>query len=124
MLLSFLDEIRNIAVNKKNLSAVTIARMKRAPILLCSQRKVMEKSTHKTIGDESDDGEWEIGYDLKTAEQIVVADSTTTHQVFGAELFTAPQEDIIEGELLLIQSILHTGDVRKSILHGLGVSQA
>jgi len=111
MLLSFLDELRNIAVNKKNLSAVTIARMKRAPILLCSQRKAMEQSTHKITSDEFDDGEWQIGYDLKAAEQIVIADNTNTHQIFGAELFTAPQEDIIEGELLLMQSVLHTGDM-------------
>lgn len=99
---SFLDEIRNIAVNKKNLSAGTVAKMKQAPVLLCSQRKVISQSAHKTTGDELDDEEWEMGYDLKAAEQIVIVDDTSTHQVFGAELFTAPQEDIIEGEFFLM----------------------
>jgi hypothetical protein len=70
--------------------------MKRAPVLLCSQRKTIDQSARKA-GDEFEDEEWEMGYDLKNADRIVIADDTNAHQAFGAELFTAPQEDIIEG---------------------------
>ncbi len=82
-------------MNRKNLSGATIARMKKAPVLLCYQRKLIERKAAKT--DDLEDEEWEVGYDLKIAEQVVIADDTNAHQVFGADLFTAPQEDIIEG---------------------------
>lgn len=98
---SFLDEIRNIAVNWKNLSTTTMARMRKAPALLCYQRQAIEKTRDKSSGaDDLEDEEWEIGYDLKVAEQIVIADDTNAHQAFSSEVFTAPQEDIIEGRLL------------------------
>lgn len=92
--------MRNIAVNRKNLSAATIARMKKAPVLLCYQRKLIEQKGIKS--DDVEEEEWEVGYDLKIAEQIVIADDTNAHQVFGADLFTAPQEDIVEGTSSLL----------------------
>ena len=37
-------------------------------------------------------------YDLKRAEDIVVVDDNNALQTFGEFLFTAPQEDILEGQ--------------------------
>ena len=77
-------------MNYKLLSSGTIVRMKRAPILLGSQRK--------TSGEELDDEEeWDLQYDLRLPEDIVIADDTVALQFFGHALFTAPQEDQLEG---------------------------
>ncbi|KAF5351976.1 hypothetical protein D9756_007388 [Leucocoprinus leucothites] len=117
---NFLNEIRNIAVNRNNLSAITMARMKRAPILLCCQRKVVDQSTRKA-GDEFDDEEWDVGYDLKIAEQIVISDDTNAHQVFGVDLFTAPQEDIIEAFYMELGSRRLSSLVKEEYLLGVEV---
>lgn len=72
--------------------------MKKAPVLLCSQRKHSEQvQSTSSGGGEPDDDEWELCYDLTTADHIIIADDTNAHRVFGADLLTAPQEDIIEG---------------------------
>lgn len=70
-------------------------RMKRAPILLGLQRKP-RKQTSPT--DDWDEEEWDIQYELKRPNEIVVADDTHAYRAFGDSLFTAPQEDIIEGK--------------------------
>lgn len=80
-----------------------MARMKRAPALLCYQRKPVGQASSKNPGgDDPEDEEWEVVYDLKVAEQIVIADDTNAHQVFGGDLFTAPQEDIVESRRPMI----------------------
>lgn len=93
---SFLSELRNIAVNRRLLSSGTVSRMKRSPVLLGSQRKRQKQNNSKDL----DDDEWELQYDLKKPDQIIIADDSNTHQLFGESLFTAPQEDILEGERL------------------------
>lgn len=64
--------------------------MKKAPILLGSVRKAASS------GDIEDD-ENDLQYDLKRPDQIVIADDQNALQNFGDSLFTAPQEDILEG---------------------------
>ncbi|KAF8160987.1 hypothetical protein B0H34DRAFT_699011 [Crassisporium funariophilum] len=91
---NFLAELRNIAVNIKAISTGTITRMKRSPILLGSQRK--PRHSEKKNIDDLDEDEWDTIYDLKKAEQIIIADDTHAYQAFGDSLFTAPQEDILE----------------------------
>ena len=93
--ISFLSELRNIAVNKKAISNATMTRMKRSPVLLGSQR-VHRRPGEKDL-DDLDDEEWDLIYDLKKPEQITIADDTHAYQAFGTSLFTAPQEDMLEG---------------------------
>lgn len=68
--------------------------MKRSPILLGSQRKVAPKN-EKNIPDMEDE-EWDLQYDLKKPDEIIIADDTIAHQFFGDSIFAAPQEDILE----------------------------
>ena len=70
--------------------------MKRSPVLLGSQR--VHRHSGEKILDDLDDEQWDLIYDLKKPEQITIADDTHAYQAFGASLFTAPQEDILEGE--------------------------
>lgn len=93
-LLSFLNELRNIAVNSRLLSNGTVARLKKAPVLLAAQRRALtdEKAKKEVDGDEDLDV-----YDLKRPDQIVIADDSNALQLFGDQLWTAPQEEILEG---------------------------
>jgi hypothetical protein len=72
--------------------------MRKAPILLGSLRR------EAPSGDAYDD-DTDVQYDLKKPEQIVIADDNNALQNFGDSLFTAPQEDILEG--LSHLSIVH-----------------
>ena len=83
----------------KVISSATLTKMKRSPVLLGSQR-VRRRSGEKDI-DDLDDEEWDLIYDLKKPEQIIIADDTHAYRAFGSSLFTAPQEDILEGEDVL-----------------------
>jgi len=69
-------------------------RMKRAPILLGLQRKPRKQIKP---ADDWDEEEWDILYELKRPNEVIIADDTHAYQAFGDSLFTAPQEDIIEG---------------------------
>lgn len=104
---SFLNELRNVAVNSKQISSATLARMKKTPILLGTQRK-LTKNEKAPVSRDLDEEEWDLQYDLKRPDQIVIADDTNAHQLFGDSLFTAPQEDILEGELLPVFGTLVT----------------
>ncbi|KXN90205.1 hypothetical protein AN958_04695 [Leucoagaricus sp. SymC.cos] len=121
---NFLNEIRNIAVNRRNLSVTTIARMRRAPVLLCSKRKVIDQPGIKAFGDDPEEEEWEIDYVLKAAESIVIADDTNAHQTFGAGLFTAPQEDIIEAFYMELGSRRLSSLVKEEYLLGAEITQS
>jgi hypothetical protein len=83
-----------------------MARMKRSPVLLGSQR-VHRHSGEKNL-DDLDDEEWNLIYDLKKPEQITIADDTHAYQAFGTSLFTAPQEDILEGEGVFWQQFTYS----------------
>jgi hypothetical protein len=75
--------------------------MKKAPILLGSQRKhyqITEKGPQSNSAD-LDEDDWDLQYDLRRADQIVIVDDNNGYQIFGDQIFTAPQEDIIESEL-------------------------
>ncbi|TRM69687.1 hypothetical protein BD626DRAFT_474972 [Schizophyllum amplum] len=91
---NFLNELRNIAVNAAMVSSATMTRMKRTNVLLGIQRKPRPAKSKEAELDDEDD--WELQYDLKRPEEIVVADDSIALQIFGDQLFTAPQEDILE----------------------------
>ena len=59
-------------------------------------RKVKKEDT-KVSEDVLDEDEWDLQYDLMRPEQILIADDTNAFQSFGDSIFTAPQEDILEG---------------------------
>jgi hypothetical protein len=94
-------ELRNIAINSQLLSSGTMARMKRSAILLGLQRKLI-KSDSKVSDFEEEDWDW--NYDLKKADELVIADDTLAHQIFGDKIWISPQEDILEGKLQLYSS--------------------
>ncbi|KAF5355265.1 hypothetical protein D9758_006047 [Tetrapyrgos nigripes] len=100
---NFFNELRNIAVNRRGLSSTTVARMKKSAVLLGSQRKILKNEKGTNSGD-YDDEEWDLQYDLKRPDQIIVADDTHALQLFGSSLFCAPQEDMLEDFYLVLGS--------------------
>ncbi|EDR11411.1 uncharacterized protein LACBIDRAFT_313549 [Laccaria bicolor S238N-H82] len=91
----YLAELRNIAINSRMISAGTIAKMTHSSVLLGSQRKA-KKIPRENDVDDLDEDEWNVVYDLKKPDQIIISDDTHAYQVFGDSLFIAPQEDILE----------------------------
>lgn len=96
-------ELRNIAVNRRALSAGVRSRLKRANIFIGSRRVKKTKEPNSKLpwvnGNTSidlDEDEWDLQYDLLRADQIVIADDTSAYQIFGDALFSAPQEDLLE----------------------------
>ncbi|KAJ7497138.1 hypothetical protein FB451DRAFT_1210268 [Mycena latifolia] len=92
---NFLSELRNIAVNSRQIASGTLNKMKKAPILLGTLRRGAV---------DLDDDERDLQYDLKRPDQIVIADDNNALQNFGDSLFTAPQEDILEEFYALLGS--------------------
>ncbi|KAG6829550.1 hypothetical protein H0H92_004219 [Tricholoma furcatifolium] len=92
----FLAELRNIAVNHKLIKSGTLTRMKKAAILLGSMRKPRKVDQKGDGADDLDEDDWDLQYDLRKAEEIIIADDTHALQAFGDSFFTAPQEDILE----------------------------
>lgn len=85
-----------------------MARMKRSSLLLGSRRVKKPRPAEKSqfekahvVDDFADleEDDWEHEYDLLPASQIVVADDPNAYQLFGNAIFTAPQEDLLEGAL-------------------------
>jgi hypothetical protein len=96
----FLAELRALAVGRAGVSRGVWAQMKRAPILLGARRKRREDSekaekAREAAGEDEEDVEFE--YELVRADQVVIADDTNEWQLFGDEVFSCPQEDLLEG---------------------------
>lgn len=104
LFISYLMELRNIAVNRRLLSSGTTSRMKRSAILLGIKRVRKEKPDPKkeAIDDALDEEEWDSQYDLLRPDQVVVADDTNAFQIFGDSVFSAPQEDILESKSIIM----------------------
>ena len=98
---SYLNELRNIAVNHRLFSGATMTRLKRSSVLLGSRRVKKPKPAEKLKSPDDladlEEDDWEHEYDLLPASQIVVADDPNSYQLFGNSVFTAPQEDLLEG---------------------------
>ncbi|TFK75311.1 hypothetical protein BDN72DRAFT_892280 [Pluteus cervinus] len=94
---NYLNELRNLAVNRRLLSSTTFQLMKRTPILLGTCRKPLKTQEKKKKIEEYDEEDWDLQYDLRRPDLIVIADDTHAHRAFGDAIFTAPQEDILEG---------------------------
>jgi hypothetical protein len=70
--------------------------MRKSAILLGSRRQLRKAEGKGNIQD-IDDDDFDLQYDLRKPDEIVIADDTYAHQAFGESLFAAPQEDILEG---------------------------
>lgn len=78
-------------------------RLKRSPTLLGSRRvrrvkEKIDKMEALTNVNELDEDEYDFQYDLLKPDQVVIADDSNAYQHFGDSVFTAPQEDLLEGE--------------------------
>lgn len=72
--------------------------MKRSPMLLSIRRvKNNRDDKQEASAEELDEDEWDSQYDLMRPEQVVVVDDANIYQIFGDSIFTAPQEDLLEG---------------------------
>lgn len=91
---SYLLELRNLAVNKRLLTKGTISRMKRSDVLLGSRRVKKDGGKASNEGDEDD---WDLKDELLQPNKVAIADDTNAYQLFGDRIFCAPQEDILEG---------------------------
>jgi len=70
--------------------------MKISPILLGFRRqRKPRKELNKAI--DLDEEDWELLHDLRKPLDIVIADDTNAYQMFGESIYTAPQEDLLEG---------------------------
>ena len=95
---SYLLELRNIAINLQSLSSSTLAKLKKAAILVGSQRAQRQRSDRATDPADGDEDNWDLVYNLLPPSQVAIADNMIALQQFGREVFCAPQEEILEGE--------------------------
>ncbi|KAH6912025.1 hypothetical protein BKA70DRAFT_1266286 [Coprinopsis sp. MPI-PUGE-AT-0042] len=84
----YLSELRKLAMKSAALSDQTIARMTLSPFLLAIRQENKTGSKDEGI----------TTYHLKAATQIIVVDDIACYRLFKfeKELFTAPQEDVLE----------------------------
>jgi hypothetical protein len=99
---SFLAELRQISVNFHELSNTTLEGMRRTPCLVASQRKLRKSQRSEGDINEFEDSDWEVTNYFKKPNEIIIADDTQSLRVFGESLFMAPQEDILEGVLVMV----------------------
>lgn len=130
---SYLNELRNIAVNHRVFSGATMSRLKRSSVLLGSRRVKKPRPAEKSPSEKSrptdeladlEEEDWEHEYDLLPASQIVVADDPNAYQLFGNAIFTAPQEDLLEGALAKMICASCVTDVVGRVLSGAGKQAA
>jgi hypothetical protein len=93
-LISYLLELRNIAVNWERLSTETILLMKRSNMVLGSRR--VKKSGDKASS-EGDEDDWDLQDELLQPKQVVIVDDSSAYQLFGDRIFCAPQDNMLEG---------------------------
>lgn len=72
--------------------------MREAPILLASRRIPRQiESTQPSVTDFEED-DWEFKDKLLKPYQIVIAGDDNRCQLFSNQLYTAPQEELLESE--------------------------
>ena len=83
---SYLPQLRELALEKDKLEKGTILRMTRSKILLGSRRM---KSDNASIGGDKDD--WYLHDELLRPGEVVIVDDTNAYQLFGDRIFSTPQ---------------------------------
>ncbi|KAI0037007.1 hypothetical protein K488DRAFT_75577 [Vararia minispora EC-137] len=102
---NYQHELKNIALNRRQISQASLTRMRRAAILLGSRR--VRKSKHPKPNDadlDVDEEDWDHEYDLLRPDQVVIADDANSYQLFGDSVYSAPQDDLLEGFYLELGS--------------------
>jgi Protein of unknown function (DUF3684) len=92
--ISYILELRNLAVHKHHLTTGTINRMKRSNVLLGLLRVKRSGGKASNEGDEDD---WDFEDKLLRPNEIAIADDNNAYQRFGDRIYCAPQEDLLEG---------------------------
>jgi Protein of unknown function (DUF3684) len=91
---SYLSQLRELALDRNKLENGTILRMTLSKMLLGS-RRVKSAGGNASIEDD--------GYlqdKLLQPSEVVIVDDINAHQLFGDHIFCAPQDDIIESTQL------------------------
>ncbi|EGO23675.1 hypothetical protein SERLADRAFT_416062 [Serpula lacrymans var. lacrymans S7.9] len=68
----------------------------------CCKNSEKEKGVGVAEWDKND---WELLYNLQKPGEIIITDDTNAYQLFGDSIFTAPQEDLLEGSKHLSATI-------------------
>ena len=77
-------------------------RMRKAAILLGVRRVRRAKRQEKgALVDAEEDDDWDYEYDLLSGDRVLVADDTNAYQLFGDVVFSCPQEDLLEGTIVV-----------------------
>lgn len=93
-------ELKQVALNRRQLSKATATRLSRSAVLLAS-RRIRNGEKAKRAGD-ADDEDWDLQYDLLRPSEIVIADDPNAYQLFGDTVYSAPQDDLLEGEFCIL----------------------
>jgi hypothetical protein len=91
---SYLHELRNLAVNRRRLEPEITSRMKGSNVLLGSRR--VKRGGGKASG-EGNQEDWDFQDDLLHPNEVAIVDDTNAYRLFGHSIFCAPPEDILEG---------------------------
>jgi hypothetical protein len=94
---SYLFELRNLAVNRRRLESGITSRMKGSNVLLGTRR--VKKDGGKVLGGGNQDDSPLLD-DLLQPNKVAIVDDTNAYRLFGHRIFCAPQEDILEGTLI------------------------
>jgi hypothetical protein len=91
---SYLYELRNLAVNMRRLKPGITSRMKGSSVLLGSRQ--VKKDGGKALG-EGNQEDRDFQDDLLQPNEVAIVDDTNAYRLFGHRIFCAPQEEILEG---------------------------
>lgn len=86
--------------------------------MLVGLKRVKVSNSAEKKGVEGDDDEWDTLDRLLKADQVVVADDTNAYQLFGDSVFSAPQEDLLEGMSFFFSFIGSSHDGSQSSISG------
>lgn len=65
--------------------------------MLVGLKRVRSAKRSEKQGNDADDDDWDTQDQLLRPDQVVIADDTNAYQLFGDSVFSAPQEDLLEG---------------------------
>jgi len=91
---SYLLELRNLAVNLRHLGPGIISGMKESNVLLGTRR--VKKDGGMAFGDGNQD-DWDFQVDFLQPHRVPIVDDITAYRFFGDRIFCAPQEGVLEG---------------------------
>ena len=91
---SYLHELRNLAVNRRRLGSGITNPMRASNVLLGSRRVKKDGSKAWSEGNQED---WNFQDELLRPSEVAIVDDANAYRLFGHRIFCAPQEGILEG---------------------------